>query len=260
MKIACCVWALSLPELELLRAVSELGFREIDIQPGHLRTLESRLLAQELGLNVSCVGASFGMPEGASLDHVDELKRRAAVEHVINAIDSAACVGASVAYVVPGKDGGNEALERYADSMLAVADCAQARDVKVAIEHFPGTALATAGETLEFIQRTSHPNLYLLVDTGHLQMSGEDAETVIENAGERLAYVHFDDNDGTSDLHWSLLDGVMTAESLSQTLRALQRIGYDGALSLELSPALDKPEKSLSASRDILLSALQRLS
>ena len=29
-----------------------------------------------------------------------------------------------------------------------------------------------------------------------------------------LGYVHLDDNDGINDLHWSLLEGVMTDESL----------------------------------------------
>ena len=43
-------------------------------------------------------------------------------------------------------------------------------------------------------------------------MSGEDPEAVIANAGDRLGYVHLDDNDGLSDLHWSLLEGVMTEE------------------------------------------------
>jgi len=254
-KIACCIWALSLPETELLRQVRELGFNWIDVQPGHLRTLESRLLAQELGMRVSCVGASFGLPAGASLDSVDSAAREAAVDHVRKTIAFAADIGADTIYVVPGKDASAEALERYAESLSRLADAASERAIKIAIEHFPGTALPTAADTLEFIFGTRHRNLYLLIDTGHLQISCEEPEQTIINAGDRLAYVHFDDNDGIGDLHWALLDGVMTEESLATTIAALDGIGYQGALSLELNPKLPKVKRALQSSRDILMRA-----
>ena len=256
MKIACCIWALSLPETEILRQIRELGFAWIDIQPGQLQTLESRLLAQELGLQVSCVGASFGLPPGAALDSLDPAARQAAVDHVANAIEHAANVAADTVYVVPGRDMSKAALRLFAESMTDLADAASKRNVKLAIEHFPGTALPTAAGALEFILQASHRNLHLLIDTGHLQITGEDPAGAIFNAGDRLAYVHFDDNDGLDDLHLSLLDGVMSEEALLATLRALDAIGYQGALSLELSPALPNPARALSDSRDILLRAM----
>lgn len=258
MKIACCVWALGGQETDMLRQVRDLGFDWIDIQPAHLQTLESRLLAQELGLSVSCVGAAFGMPAGAALDHADAGARGAAIHHVRSAIEKAAGVGADTAYLVPGKDGKPEALERYAASISGLADVAVDRGIKLAVEHFPGMALPTAGETLALIEEIGHPNLYLLYDSGHIQMSGEDPATVIANANDRLGYIHFDDNDGLADLHWSLLDGVMTLDSLKDTLQALEVIGYTGALSLELNPDLPKPARALRNSRDILLRAMQR--
>ncbi len=258
MRIACCIWALSKSETDALRQVREIGFDFIDIQPMHQRTLESQLLAQELGLRVSCVGASFGMPEAAALDHRDFNKRELAIDHVRQAIAHAADIGAVIAYVIPGLDAQPAALERYRDSVLRLAAAAADFGIKLAVEHFPGTALPTAAETLEFIRRADHHNLFLLYDSGHIQMSGEDPATVIENAGEKLGYVHFDDNDGISDLHLSLLDGVMTDESLLATLRALNAVGYKGALSLELSPALPKPAKALAESHDVLMRAIHR--
>ena len=258
MRIACCIWALNGNETETLRQVRDLGFDTIDIQPPHLRTLESRLLAQELGLRVSCVGASFAMPAGAALDHATESRRELAMDHVRSTIEHAFEIGAGTVYVIPGSDTGPEAAERFGDSLKRLADIAAENDIKLAIEHFPGTALPTAAETLEFIHGAGCDNLYLLYDSGHIQISGEDPATVIANAGDRLGYIHLDDNDGVNDLHWSLLDGVMTYESLTATLRALDAIGYQGALSLELSPALAKPAKALSESRDIALRARHR--
>lgn len=258
MRIACCIWALGESETETLRQVRALGFDTIDIQPAHQRSLESRLLAQELGLGRSCVGASFGMTAGSALDSEVESQRQRAINHVRSAIKHAADIGASTAYVIPGLEASSGALERYHRSIAQLADEAAEYGIKLAVEHFPGMALPTAGETLAFINRVNHDNLYLLYDSGHIQISGEDPETVIERAGDRLGYVHFDDNDGISDLHWSLLEGVMTDESLLETLRALDSVGYQGSLSLELNPCLSNPLRALQESRDVLLRAMHR--
>lgn len=258
MRIACCVWALSEAETETLRQVHDIGFDLIDIQPTHQRSLESRLLAQELGLRVACVGASFGMPARASLDHAEQSVVQRAIDQALAAIQHAADIGADTVYVIPGLDAAADAIGRYRRSIARLADAAAERRVKLAIEHFPGTALPSAGDTLAFIRELDHDNLYLLYDSGHIQLSGEEPESVIKNAADKLGYVHFDDNDGLSDLHWSLLDGLMTDETLVATLRALDAVGYSGALSLELSPALAKPAQALSESRDVLMRAMHR--
>ncbi len=257
MKLACCAWALTGLENDVLRQIQGLGFRWIDLQPGHLRDEKHRQLASELGLRVSCLGASFAMPVDASLDHADSRLRSGALEHVTKAILHAAALGADTVYVIPGADDSPAGLSRYGDSLAELAEFASAVRIKFAVEHFPGTALPTAEGTLKYIKSLGHPNLFLLYDSGHIQMTGEDPSTVIHEARERLAYVHFDDNDGAGDLHWALLDGVMTEQTLKDSFRALEDIGYDGAISLELSPALHNPLDALARSRDILLKTMR---
>ena len=253
MKLACCIWALTLPPKDTLHQISRIGFEWIDIQPQMLQSAENQNLAKTLGLALSCVGASFGMPPKTSLDHADPSRRQQAVKHAAQAIQHAARLHADTVYVVPDMDKSDEALQRYAASLHTLASNAQARGIKLAVEHFPGKALPTAQETLAFIRQVGHPNLYLLYDSGHIQISGEDPETVVEQAADRLGYVHFDDNDGKDDLHWPLLDGTMTKESLAKTLHVLDRTGYTGALSLELHPGLPQALDALASSRDILL-------
>ncbi|MCB8958748.1 MAG: TIM barrel protein [Ardenticatenales bacterium] len=149
---------------------------------------------------------------------------------------------------MPTFDADPAALARYGASLQQLATAAAAHGIKVCIEHFPGRALPTAAATLAFIKGLGHDNLYLLLDLGHLQMSGEDPAAVIQAAGNRLGYVHLDDNDGVGDLHWALLDGVMTEASLGAALAALREVGYGGPLSLELSPRLpDVPPPSPTA-------------
>ncbi len=260
MKLACCAWALTGPKTEVLRQIQDLGFEWVDVQPDDLRAARDRQLARQLGLKVSCLGASFNMPAGASLDHADIRLRTQALEHVSNAIQHAAELGADTVYVVPGMKDSPADLGHFSDSLVELAEIASAIRIKFAVEHFPGTALPSADTTLRYIKDLDHPNLFLLYDSGHIQMTDEDPASVIAAAGDRLAYVHFDDNDGEADLHWALLDGVMTDESLVKTLRALDSVGYQGAISLELSPALAKPAKALRDSRDVLMRAMHRVS
>lgn len=256
MRIACCVWSLKSPEDKLWRQIRDLGFEWIDIQPRHLRSAAHRQLVAELGLQVSCLGASFDMPAGCALDHEDMHARRRAIAHVADAIDHASNLGAEAVYVIPGTDNGTAAMRRYAEALVELTDYAAARDIILAVEHFPGTALHSAEATLKFLHDLGQPNAYLLYDSGHIQMTGENPTEVIEAAGDRLAYVHFDDNDGEGDLHLALLDGVMTETSLLETIRALRRSGYKGAVSLELHPELADPADALARSRDILLQTL----
>lgn len=256
MKLACCVWAITLPENDMLQQIKDIGFEWIDIQPQMLRSDETRSLADTLGFVVSCVGGSFGMPDDVSLSHANESNRHHAISHVKNAMEHATKLRADTVYVVPDFDDSPEALKRYADSMKRLSDEANKYDLKLGIEHFPGRTLSTAKETLTFIREINHPNLYLLLDSGHLQMSEEDFRETVLDAGDKLGYVHLDDNDGKGDLHWSLCDGVLTTESLGRLFDALDEIDYTGAISLELSPRLPNPVEALIKSRDIILNLL----
>ena len=253
MYLSCCVWALTAPEEDVMSGMQSLGFRWIDIRPEFLTTSAAQAVAQARSLKVSSVAASFGMPENAALDSADAEARNSALAHVDQEVDHCAALGGNAVYLVPGADDGKAALARYADSLASAAENAAAKGIRLGVEHFPGTALPSAAATLEFINAIDHPNLGLLFDIGHIQISDEDPAAVIRSAGERLVYVHLDDNDGEGDLHWALLDGVLTTATLQDTFRALAEVDYAGAISLELSPQLSDPYDALKRSRQIVL-------
>jgi D-psicose/D-tagatose/L-ribulose 3-epimerase len=235
-----------------------LGFEWIDVRPFDFKSADSKILIDESALRVSCIGASFGLPEGATMDAVEKGDAGKSQDHIGRALTRGKAMGASVAYVVPEMDGSKEGLSRYSEVLVSAADQAQAMGMKLCIEHFPEKALPTARGTLEYIRGLGHPNVFLLMDTGHLQISGEDPVETIEGAGEMLGYVHLDDNDGVGDLHLALLDGVLKREVLSNTLEALSDVGYAGAVSLELNPSLPDPIDALRRSREIVLDLVKQ--
>ena len=208
---------------------------------------------QELGLTVTCMGLSFGMPEGAALESTDADAASRAMDYTLQSLAYAAEIGVATAYVVPGTDGSPESLSRYGHALTGIAERASALGVKICIEHFPTRALPTVASTLEFIRAIDHPNLYILFDIGHGQMTGEDPADAIQTAGSRLGYIHLDDNDGRNDLHLPLLEGVLTVNNLRRAFQAIDEVGYNGPVGLELHPDLPDPLAALRKSREIVL-------
>ena len=256
MILSCCAWALSGPEAQVLASLRDVGLRSIDVRPFAFAGERGRDALRDAGIEVTCVAASNALPAGVDLDSADADMAGAAIEHVIRGLDHAAQLGAAVAYVVPGLDASAAAVGRFARALESLSERAAERGLRLCVEHFPSRALPSAARTLEFVRDIAHPDLYLLLDVGHLLITGEDPVGVIESAADRLGYVHLDDNDGVRDLHLGLLDGIMTRGSLGDAFAALGRVGYGGAVSLELSPDLPDPLDAIRRSRQIVLDRL----
>ncbi len=254
MIISCCSWALSGPEEKILEDLASVGLRHIDFRSFDFTSDEMRVHMAEAGLKPTCMATAFGMPDGVALDSVDSVQRLQARNHTQDALDYAARLSIERAYLLPGETTDTDALSRYQESVTILADHAHHLGIKLCIEHFPGKALPTVIDTLDFIDRCGHGNLYLLFDIGHAQISKESPAEVIEKAGPRLGYVHLDDNDGQSDLHWPLYDGVLTEYLLKNALDALGFIQYNGPVSLEMRPTLPNPLAAIQKSFEIIRS------
>jgi len=256
-ELAYCTWGLSGNDEEILDHVAKADILWIDIRAGDFTHQAGSDRIRKRSLQISCLGASFGVPPEIALDSGDRSERLRAVRHVESTVLRANQLGLNIVYVVPGKDVSENGLVRYTESLTHIADYASDLGVRVGIEHFPGTALPTIAATLAFLRGVGHPNLYLLLDIGHAQMSGEDVPAAIADAGPLLGYVHLDDNDGMGDQHLALYDGVLTESSLRATFAALNAHGYSGRASLELHPRLPDPLDALYRSRDAALAAME---
>ncbi len=250
--VAAMLTSLPLDFEAAARRAAALGFTYVDIVGLAERPAAHREALADAGLLVSCAAVGRGLPDGHTLDADSMPARRAAVEEVKRQIADAAGLGATHCYLVPGLDGGADALHRFADSCTHLADHAAARMVRLCVEHVPGRALATVAATLDWLRELGHDNLSLLLDIGHCLMTNEDAAEAVRRAGPKLGYVHCDDNDGKGDLHWPLLNGALTREGLRDLGAALRSVGYRGPLSLELNPANADPVAALREGKELL--------
>jgi sugar phosphate isomerase/epimerase len=247
MALAACIWALTQEEEKVLDQIAVAGFSHIDIRPFALGSRDLQKRAGDLGLTVSCMAASANMGEGVSLTGPGSVL---GWDHVCRAFAHGAAVGANTAYLVPEGDDS----DRFSEPLFELAEKATEYGIKLCVEHFPGTILPTVPFTLDFLAKIGHPNLYLVFDIGHAQMARENVAEMVALAGERLGYVHLDDNDGVNDLHLGLCDGVMTASVLESLYAALEQQGYSGLTSLELKSNIPNPLDALIRSRKIVRS------
>jgi sugar phosphate isomerase/epimerase len=241
-----------------LRQAVVLGFGHVDVVSVADRPQAHLAALADSGLLVACAAVGKGLPEGLTLDAVAVDSRRGAGDEVKRQLTDAARLGATHAYLVPGKDATAPGLGRFTDACVLLAEYAAGRMVRLCVEHVPGRSLPTAAAALDWLARTGHPNLALLLDVGHCLISGEDPAHAILQAGPRLGYVHVDDNDGVNDLHWPLLAGRLTEERLTAVVAALGTTGYAGALSLELNPQHPEPVENLRRGKTLLASLIAK--
>jgi sugar phosphate isomerase/epimerase len=259
-RLSCCQWGLNKrpdsTEVSNLNLLAGLGFRAVDICPSMQRTEGAKATARKLGIEIGCISISHEAPQGSTFDSNDPTLVEPLTRHTKQAISHASSIGAEYTYVVPGPLKSAKTYSHYAHHFSALADHGQSLGVKVGIEHFPGTVFATVKSTLDFIHDVAHPNLYLLFDIGHAQITDENPVDILPRVGDRLLYVHLDDNDGKNDLHLALTDGVQSLENVETLFKVLNDIGYQGFASLEMHPDLPDPLDAVRRSLEIIVSLL----
>ena len=248
---SACAWLLTGPPLESLRRLRGLGFDMVDLRTDCWDGVSSADL-QNAGLTVPCVGITPApLPNGLTLDALTTADAESALPCLVASMERAASLGARTAYMVtpPSRVGEDQA---YIDSMSRLGNEAARLGVKLCVEPSPGFALGDYTETMRLLDTANSDGLYALLDLGHLLLTGEDPAATIRILGDRLGYVHVDDNDGLSDVHYGLLEGVLTEGALYSFLDAIAGSAYDGPLAIEIKSDIPSPLTSLVRSRNAI--------
>jgi sugar phosphate isomerase/epimerase len=239
-----------------VRQAAELGFTHVDIVARAERPAADVEALADAGVTVRCAALGRGLPPGCALDAADAGVRREALRLMQQQAADAARLGATHAYVVAGADASAAGRARFAEACGLLADFAARRMLWLCVEPAPGRALPDAAAALDWLEDAAHPELALLLDVGHCLISGEDPAAAARRAGPRLGYVHLDDNDGMSDLHWPLLTGRLTRTHLEELAAALRAIDFRGGLALELKAEPDVLADALRRSKAVAEQAL----
>lgn len=189
--------------------------------------------------------------EPFSIASSDASRRAAAVEEAARALAIADEIpyGYLVVHVgVPDQyatadDNRRDAVRRSLEELYALA---APRGVQLALEVIPN-ALSTPAALVRLIdQELELPGAGLCFDFGHAFLLGDVVEGIEASSGHVLT-THVHDNGGARDDHLLPFRGGIDWASATT---ALQKIGYDGALMMELAAAADL-DATLDAARDV---------
>ena len=226
-------------QLDTLNLVHDLGLDGFEIATGDDVIFDpalTRLRAQALGLELT-ISPGGRWPNICDLSNVEHENRALGLAWHMKQVDTGAELGAT-AYT--GALYGHPGVLRYrpldeaetdtlSDGLYKLADYGQRRGIEIVIEpmsHFRTHVVNNTQQATRLVQRVSHPNLSILLDTYHLITETRDYADQIRSAGaSRLWGLHACESDrGTPG------GGLVPWPAV---FKALCDISFDGHLVLE---------------------------
>ncbi|HEY3345410.1 MAG TPA: sugar phosphate isomerase/epimerase family protein [Anaerolineaceae bacterium] len=206
-----------------------------DYPPAALQALRRRLAHSHLA-PVSFLPAFFRYP--FSLSSPKEVIRQESISYMRDTIDNACALGAEYVLVVPSGNLHGQSIPEsrawFVDSLAQVCRYAETQEMKLGIEVvYPALSgyMNTTAQAREVIREIDSPSLGIVLDAGHINLSGEDMEGAIRSAGDLLFQVHVNDNDGVHQQNNIPGEGCFDFERL---IRLLHANHFDGYLTLEI--------------------------
>jgi len=232
---------------DAVELIGKAGFQGIDIwcgrphmyrkdhSPADLQRLKQSLSEKNLEL-VSLMPAFYRYPY--SLSSPLETVRQDSVAYVKDCIDNASILGAKHVLIVPTHTLVGQPLEDaralFIQSLAQVCEYAEGHKMALGMEVvYPNSSdyLGYTQEAIRMIQAVQSPCLGVVIDTGHLNLSGEDFVMALDQLGDLTLQVHISDNDAR--IQQNAIPGEGNFD-FSRFLSALQNRGYAGFLTLEL--------------------------
>jgi len=223
-------------DLEVMRHQAQrlhshgVGLLEIPLlRPEEIDTKATRDFGEKFGFDLV---TSLGLP--ANIDVIEDPD--AGLAFLEPAFKVARGVGSNmlsgVTYATIGKTSGQPVTQREKDAvsrfLQQAAALAAKYSLKLGIEpcnRYETHLMNTAAQAVEYVEAIGAPNLFIHLDTYHMNIEEESFASGFATAAPYLGYVHLSESNrgvpGLGTVDWP---GVMAA---------LADIGYDGALTLE---------------------------
>lgn len=176
----------------------------------------------------------------------EKARRDIRIRHTRDSLKIASILGCNNISIPPG--GPLNGMSRKAGMALflqgleKVIPEAEALNVKLLVEPEPDLMIENTREFKAFIAQIRSPAVGINFDMGHFFCAGEAPEEALETLFEYVGHVHLEDI-AQNRIHRHLIPGH-GAIDFERILKALVRLGYNGAVSLELYPYTDAPEEA----------------
>ncbi|WP_299483747.1 sugar phosphate isomerase/epimerase family protein [uncultured Roseibium sp.] len=199
------------------------------LDPKNYDSLGTRRAAERNGVEIVC---SLGLPADIDIvrspgDAVDYLGFALQV-----ARDAGAGTLSGVTYGTIGKTSGAPVTERESDAICRLVDrvAQKARDLNMRLglepcNRYETHLLNTARQTAEIIERVGAQNVFIHLDTYHMNIEEAGMADGFADAAEHLGYVHLSESNrgvpGRGTLDWAA------------TFKGLADVGFEGTMTVE---------------------------
>ncbi|PHN03380.1 sugar phosphate isomerase/epimerase family protein [Flavilitoribacter nigricans] len=241
MHLAIHNWMRAEPLEKTIDRIASQGYHALEIQgtPDQYDTKYVRQLLKSKGLK--CWGSVTLMMEERNLLAKEEAQRAASIQYVKDVITMVKELDGHMVSVVPGTVGKivpdsrpEEEWEWAVESMKECYDFAEKSGLLLGIEPINRfeTYFINRGDQALALAEAVGPNCGVCLDAFHMNMEEDDSVAAIHRTKERLVGFHVADNNrmapGMGTIDWPKI------------VSTLKEVGYDGALSVEFCPPLDR--------------------
>lgn len=238
----------------------EISYDSVELSPGAPGTAAVRQMLKDN--SITCYGSISLMFAGRDLLHTDEAVRASSVAYLKQCVTMVKELDGQVMSIVPSEVGKVKALaspeeewQWAIEGLKQVHAHATQAGVRVALEplnRFETNFLNRHDQALMLAEAVA-PDVGLCLDVYHMNQEEADMYKAIERAGDKLYDLHVADNNrmacGQGAFDWARI--ISTAKAT----------GYDGSLTVEFVPPLDRtpanPYKNALAAADATLTPEQ---
>jgi D-psicose/D-tagatose/L-ribulose 3-epimerase len=218
-------------------AEAGLDFVEIPLlRPESIDITATRALLDRYSIGCTC---SLGLPKAAHLPSAPE-KAQSFLESAVDVaagLEAPVLCGVLYAHLgtLTGRPPEQEELEDVARVLKNVARYAAERGVSLGVEavnRYETYLINLAEQANAMLDRVGEPNVFVHLDTYHMNIEEKGFYEPIVATGPRMHYIHLSESDrgtpGTGNVHWD------------EVFRSLKAIDYDGYLVMESFAAINE--------------------
>lgn len=230
-----------------LKKVASMGFDvvELALRDPHLLALqETQATLEETSLSVVALGTgqAFG-EEKLSFTSPYRSVRKKAIDRIKDHMSLGEKLKAQVIIGLIRGIRAQEMTEDEAEGLFieAMQECADHKpQVTLTVEpinRYETNLYPTIGETVQVIEKMNRKSIKVLADTFHMNIEEPSMEKSLLDYGEYISHLHIADSN-----RWAPGLGHTDFDPI---FKALQRIGYEGAISAEILPEPSPKESAL---------------
>ena len=224
---------------KVIRGAAQAGLDFVEIpllRPENMDVTATRALLDRYSIGCTC---SLGLPKAAHLPSAPE-KAESFLESAVDVaagLEAPVLCGVLYAHLgtLTGRPPEVGELEAVARVLKNVARYAAEREVSLGVEavnRYETYLINLAEQADAMLDRVGEPNVFVHLDTYHMNIEEKGFYDPIVATGERMQYIHLSESDrgtpGTGNVHWD------------EVFRGLKAIDYDGYLVMESFAAINE--------------------